>query len=471
MAFTPHECVETRYGILNVFKNDDGAATRSLREYGEWAQNEIEFLGQFIRPGSTVVDVGAYIGTHTLGFQHVAGSTGLVIAVEAQPASFALLEENVACLPASSVRVIHAFVSSNPGTISVPLIDVESRASFGSTSVPPSLREGALDVDSPTLSANIPAITIDFLNLESCSVVKADVEGVESHVIAGATQTLARCQPLVYCECNALSTGLDCVNMLRRSDYRVFAHVVDAFNPDNYKRSKNNIFQDGREVAIVGVPKGRMERIANLSLRPIEKLVEVKDADDLALALLNKPQYFEEVLACSRAAQSGGQQFLDRYRNFRAHANSPALYLKGDELHQAHLILQQRDLDIQLLQKQVAQQSQELIQLHSLLAQRDQAIKDLQERIVAQNQELSRTLAFLGERDNAIAALHRRLSDLTDELAKVHADLSKRDGSIIELQSESRLKSDEISHLHSLLKEKDAHVRRLQEKEGWSSVS
>ena len=68
--------IDARYGRMTFFANDIGAASGSLAIYGEWAENEIGFVKTFIAVGETVVDVGAYIGTHTLAFSHSLGRRG-----------------------------------------------------------------------------------------------------------------------------------------------------------------------------------------------------------------------------------------------------------------------------------------------------------------------------------------------------------------------------------------------------------
>jgi hypothetical protein len=49
---------QARYGTFVVHSAAD-LISRSLFDYGEWAQLEIEHLAKFIRPGDTVLDVGA----------------------------------------------------------------------------------------------------------------------------------------------------------------------------------------------------------------------------------------------------------------------------------------------------------------------------------------------------------------------------------------------------------------------------
>ena len=90
------DATPTRRGSMMAFRNDSGALTQSLRAYGEWAEHETTFCARFLLPGDTVLDVGAYIGTHALAFADHVGPGGRVISFEAQPASFTLLAHNMA---------------------------------------------------------------------------------------------------------------------------------------------------------------------------------------------------------------------------------------------------------------------------------------------------------------------------------------------------------------------------------------
>jgi len=56
-----------RYGPM-IFNRNDAVIGRSLDLYGEWCEAEMETLGQLMRPGNFMLDVGANIGTHTVFF-------------------------------------------------------------------------------------------------------------------------------------------------------------------------------------------------------------------------------------------------------------------------------------------------------------------------------------------------------------------------------------------------------------------
>ena len=311
------ESVDSRYGRLTIFSNDSGAVTRSLLLYGEWAENELSFLRFLIDEAATVVDVGAYIGTHALAFSRFIGPVGRVIAFEPQKNAFEILKRNIEGNGADNVRLEHAAVSSQSGEARIPSIDISRMESFGSASLQGVLSPAGTSASRERAVAqadevSVRVTTIDDLKLDSCALIKIDVEGVEDSVLRGAAETIRRNQPFVYAECNSLADGLKAWEILKSQGQRVWAHVVSAYNPDNFHREGSNVFGGAKEVALVAAAGANIERIERYRPRSCEMLLDLETADDLALALLNKPQYDPEVLRSSAAAKSGGVAYLDQ---------------------------------------------------------------------------------------------------------------------------------------------------------------
>ena len=307
--------VNSRYGRVTFFANDNGAVGRSLELYGEWAENELDFVRQFIKPGSVVLDVGAYVGTHTLAFAHFVGADGCVVAFEPLSETFDVLGENVATNHLSNVRLENVAVADRAGSIEIPAVDIADVASFGSTSLRgrsvyahASSKQRATEL---TKAAEVPVVAIDGLGLTKCSVIKIDAEGMESEVIQGAAETIRLLEPVVYAECNSVAEGLKSLRLLKELGYEARLHVVDSFAPDNFFGAKENIFGRAREAALVGVPSHQIAHLDALAIRPCELLVRVDTADDLVLGLLNKPQYTEEILRPCAAARGGAAAWLD----------------------------------------------------------------------------------------------------------------------------------------------------------------
>ena len=70
--------------------------------------------------GDVILDVGAGVGTESLTFARLAGATGRVLAIEANPATFALLARTVPLNDLRQVEVIQAAAmdSTEPMTVS-----------------------------------------------------------------------------------------------------------------------------------------------------------------------------------------------------------------------------------------------------------------------------------------------------------------------------------------------------------------
>ena len=83
-------CIRDRYGNMYVF-DDDPTIGQSLKIYGEYCHPEIEIIKKFIDSNSFFIDIGANIGTHTIG---LAPYVGTVLAFEPAPENVDLLKKN-----------------------------------------------------------------------------------------------------------------------------------------------------------------------------------------------------------------------------------------------------------------------------------------------------------------------------------------------------------------------------------------
>lgn len=292
------ESVHGRHGTMRFFANDTviGAA---LRLYGEWAENELRLFHHFIPSGGTVLDVGGFIGTHALAFSEMVGPDGHVLSFEPQAASFALLEENVRHNHRINVRIHNAAVGSRLGDIQLAPMNVGAPINFGSLTI----YEGGTGTSGEVDVATV--VTIDSLELGRCDFIKLDVEGAEDSALDGARDTIARLKPVIYAECNSLSDAARSFALLTSFGYSLFLHVVDAFNPDNFEHADRNIFGNAREAGLIAVPPELADKVKAL-VDPAWQLFELATLDDLAYGLLQKPQYFDEILRTGAAAKGGG---------------------------------------------------------------------------------------------------------------------------------------------------------------------
>jgi FkbM family methyltransferase len=149
-----------------------------------WNPQEYEAFRAAVRPGATVLDVGANVGAYTLMFATWAGPDGRVFAFEPAPDARAGLATHLALNQlADRVEVIDAAISADVG-----------RARFA---VHPSGGGSSLAIDSledPAI-VNVATDSIDhFCETRGLrpSLIKIDVEGAELDVLKGARRTLAQ---------------------------------------------------------------------------------------------------------------------------------------------------------------------------------------------------------------------------------------------------------------------------------------
>jgi FkbM family methyltransferase len=269
---------DCRYGKLSYFTND-GPIGDSLREYGEWAQVEIDFLSRFAPDGSTVIDVGAFIGTHALAFSDAVGPEGRVYALEPQPEAFQLLTTNVERNSATNVTVMNIAAGARAGEATIDMFPRDRRFNGGSSRTS----------DSPgTKKAQVPVQTMDSLQLDSCALIKIDVEGAESEVLNGLTDVIHKFRPVIFCELNDVSRFEKVHEVIALADWAFYLVRLSAFNPRNIFGNRINFFGDVRETGVlITAPDVAVEEQLGLHL-------DVIRFDDIAAleVLLNETPRF-----------------------------------------------------------------------------------------------------------------------------------------------------------------------------------
>jgi FkbM family methyltransferase len=204
---------------------------RSLAAYGEFSQMELDLLGQILHPAQTVVDAGANIGTHTIAFARMVGPLGLVYAFEPQVVIFQTLCANLRLNGIHHVYAYHAALGCTCGLGAMPAPDYNQPNNFG-----------GISLDASADGETISVLTIDHLRLKYCHLIKVDVEGMESEVIAGAAQTIRRFRPVLYVENDREPKSPILIGQIQRLGYRIWSHRPPLFNPNNFARNRKNLF-------------------------------------------------------------------------------------------------------------------------------------------------------------------------------------------------------------------------------------
>jgi FkbM family methyltransferase len=247
--FTTHPTLDQqpcRYGPLRFFRHDRFIG-RSLALYGEWGQFEIDWLTTMLRPGDTVVDAGANVGSHTLPFAQAVGPTGRVHAFEPQASVAEVLQANMASNGAAQVVVHQAALGAASGRIVVPRLASDRPINLGGLT---------LGGFGPGEGDDVALTTLDELALPDCRLIKIDVEGMEGEVLAGGVGTLARCRPILYVENDRPDKMVALQAAIAGHGYRMWWHVATFYNAGNFRGARKNVFPDLFGLNLLCLPEG-----------------------------------------------------------------------------------------------------------------------------------------------------------------------------------------------------------------------
>lgn len=228
--------VKGRHGwfLANRF---DQYLGRALVRYGEYGEVEHLFLNALLAPGDSVIEVGANIGSHTVGLAKAVGVPGLVIAVEAQPAIFRILCANLALNALSNVVPHACGCGEQRKTMLAPNVDYGVARLHNS---------GGASLDTSGEGIAVPVVPLDDLinDVVRLRLIKIDVEGMEQEVLAGGKQLIATYRPLLYVENDRVEKSKALIELIMSLGYRLWWHAPPLFNPDNYFGLKENDYPD-----------------------------------------------------------------------------------------------------------------------------------------------------------------------------------------------------------------------------------
>jgi FkbM family methyltransferase len=241
-----------KHGAMMFFAND-GYIGRSLDLYGEFSDGEMDLFKDYLRPGMTVVDVGANIGTHTVYFAKAVGPSGQVFAFEPQRILYHILCGNLALNRHYNVAALNAGLGAQSGDILVPRVDYASPGNFGGISLG-KCKDGE----------EVPIRRLDSYGLKSCHLIKIDVEGMEQSVLEGAGPVLDAHKPLLYVENDRAENSKALIAWLLDRGYRLYWHLPRLFNAKNYFGESENVFGKIVSVNMLCIPGAMTASISGL---------------------------------------------------------------------------------------------------------------------------------------------------------------------------------------------------------------
>ena len=207
----------------------------------------MDVFTRLIKPGDTVIDLGAHIGYTSLYLAHLVGPTGRLFAFEPQASSLRYLERNAASVP--QIEIVPKAASDQTGQTD---FFVDEDTGENSTIVPTEFehvfaanREKAYS-DERYHRTKVETVALDdFIASRGIrpDFVKIDIEGAELLALRGMSRTLAEYKPGLMVEVTCDPEGV--TRLLADLGYREYTPRLKPWPDPNYNGRNRFYLQRG----------------------------------------------------------------------------------------------------------------------------------------------------------------------------------------------------------------------------------
>jgi len=193
-----------RFESANILLNPQDPVVSGALALGVYEKEELRFFSKVIRPGMTVVDVGANLGVYSsVALSRLRGA-GTLLAVEPARENFRWLKKNLQMNRGASKKIrIHAVQAALSNREGVAVLHKN----------PNNKGDNRLYCEDHLLQGKeeVSTITLDALcgrhGIRSINILKIDVQGLECQVLEGAKSVL-RASPGCHLFCEFWAEGI-----------------------------------------------------------------------------------------------------------------------------------------------------------------------------------------------------------------------------------------------------------------------
>lgn len=164
----------------------DPGISRTLLLFGKRELEHKIMLQKILRPGMTVLDIGANIGYYAIMESQLVGERGKVIAVEPSPNNISLLTRNLQLNRCENVEVFQAAISDTNDEREFFMAHSSNLNTFHNTG------SGAHDLTGETITVTTMTVVDMMKNSGTPDLIRMDVEGHEVEVINGMLSAIQR---------------------------------------------------------------------------------------------------------------------------------------------------------------------------------------------------------------------------------------------------------------------------------------
>jgi len=167
----------------------DTIFTRKILDGKLHEEFETECFKSFIKPGMTVLDIGANVGYYTLIAAGMVGDSGKVVAFEPEPGNFKLLSKSVRKNKFKNIILCGKGLSNESGTGHLYLCEdnLGDHRAFDSGD-----DRRRIDIELVTVDEHLERLGID----RKVDLIKMDIQGFEYLALQGMRQVIQASAPL-----------------------------------------------------------------------------------------------------------------------------------------------------------------------------------------------------------------------------------------------------------------------------------
>ncbi len=171
----------------NIFYPIDNncAVINALLKNRTWEKKITNIFNKYVKPDWVCIDVGTYIGLHTLTLSKLCET---VIGFEAQPLIYDCLNNTINNKNITNV-ILHNIALSNEQGDTQIFTNNNGNASLAG------IRDHLFKYN-----YNIKKNTLDNYNIPHVDLMKIDIEGSEWIMLEGATELINKCRPMIILE-------------------------------------------------------------------------------------------------------------------------------------------------------------------------------------------------------------------------------------------------------------------------------
>lgn len=183
--------------------------------------NELHFISRIVKPGDTVIDIGANLSYYSYFIAKAQGTSGKLLAVEPIPLFADIWKRNMRKYKNPNIKLFNCALgqeAQDEVTMSIPIVNGVVR--HGLTKVS---EEG--DQGESALSFAVPMkVGDELLGPEvgdKLDFVKCDVEGFEQYVMPSLENTISKHMPLIQIELSGKENRQAVVDFLCDKGYQI----------------------------------------------------------------------------------------------------------------------------------------------------------------------------------------------------------------------------------------------------------